>query len=127
MLGKFKPVQLMYFLGVAALLIGFINPLRGFILVANGAVILAASAFLLKHRFRYYFLWGAVLIVLGVIAIYFFNTKGGFGGNSSLPYGLSWFMLPYPLGWIMMVITLIVASVRKLRQIRRIKADQQEV
>ncbi len=121
MIRKFKPVQLMYYLGVLALLAGFISPLQGSILVANGALVLTASTFLLKHRYRYYFLWGCILLVFGVVMLFFFSNKGGFGATGDLPYGLRWFMLPYPVGWLIMLITLIVSSYRKWRQLKTVK------
>ncbi|HML84909.1 MAG TPA: hypothetical protein PKE52_07105 [Bacteroidales bacterium] len=103
-----KTLQILYYLGVTALLLGAIDPLEGSILIASGATLLTAVSLFKKDRHKTIFLLSTIGILLGVGLMWFFSSLGGFGGNSGRPMWYGVFLLPYPLGWLAIVITLLV-------------------
>ena len=46
----------------------------------------------------------AILILIGVIALWVLSSLGGFGGESDLAWGWGLLILPYPIGWLILLV-----------------------
>ncbi len=88
-------------LGLAAMLLGAIDPLEGSFIVLPGAALSAVGASVGKSRYVGLLCWSVVLVAFGVAAMVVLSWMGGIGGHSghSIWWGLT--ILPYPVGWLM--------------------------
>jgi hypothetical protein len=93
--------QILVIVGLAALLLGALDPLEGCIVILAGSALVYIGARLRKSR--YHLLLGAalVLVLLGVAAMFVLGRLGGVGGRSQ--HSIWWLLLilPYPIGWLM--------------------------
>jgi hypothetical protein len=93
-------VQIFVIVGLAAMLLGALDPLDGCLVVLAGSALLFIGARLAKSR--YHLLLGAalVLVALGVGAMCVLGRMGGVGGLSQ--HSIWWLLvaLPYPIGWL---------------------------
>jgi hypothetical protein len=87
--------------GLAAMLIGAVDPLEGSLLILPGSGLVALGALLGKSRHRRFLLWSFILVAVGVGAGVGFSTIGGFGSPPGHSYWWALVLLPYPVGWIM--------------------------
>lgn len=104
--------HIIYILGVTALIIGAISPLQGSILILFGSFLIMLSTYLTRDKHRKIFLSSFILILIGILAMFYISSFGGFEGIPSL---LSWWvilMLPFPVGWLITVIVLIIRAVK---------------
>ncbi len=100
-------IQVMFYAGVTALVAGIVDPLEGSVLVAAGSALVALATHLSHDRHRKIFLLSMILIVAGVLFMFYFSTLGGFGGSSELSWWWGLLILPYPAGWILSIVILI--------------------
>ena len=111
-----KPVKwnrVFYKVGVVALILGAIDPLEGSLLIIAGSALLALATWLSRDRHWKIFLTSFIMIVVGVFAMFYLSSLGGFGGNSSLSWWWGTLILPYPLAWLATIILLISRAVKK--------------
>ncbi len=98
-----RKLQIFYYIGLFLTLAGAIDPLEGSVVVAAGAIILAV----VTHKYgdpqaRWYKV-AAILIAIGVIALWVLSGFGGFGGETGRPMRWGITILPYPIGWLMIL------------------------
>ena len=109
--------------GLAAMLLGAIDPLEGSVVIAAGSVLVVlgtprghgeAGASRVSGRVRL----ACLLVTVGVAALWILSAFGGVGG----PTGRSmWWLLvvaPYPVGWLLGVI----GAVQRRRELARARA-----
>ena len=105
--------RILVVVGLAAMLIGAVDPLEGSLVVLPGAGMVALGARLGKSRHRTFLACSLVLVAVGVGALWGLSALGGFGGSSGRSNGWGLVLLPYPVGWIMGLI----GAVRTWREI----------
>jgi hypothetical protein len=100
MKGKINWKKIIFITGVAAMIIGAIDPMEGSVVIVAGSALLALSTYFLKDRDRNLFLAGLILIALGVYFLFYFSILGGIGGKSriSIWWGYSYFHI-LPAGY----------------------------
>ena len=113
--GQINWLRVLHVAGVVALIIGVIDPLEGSVVIAVGIAMLALSAYLRHDRHRNIFLLALVLILVGVVGMFYLSSLGGIGGSSALSWWWGLFILPYPIGWLTAIVTLIVRAMQKPR------------
>lgn len=112
-----RKLQIGFITGVFMVLLGVIDPLRGSILVLLGSGLLAFVTHLFPDPHARYYRIAAVLILIGVLALWVLTSLGGFGEGGDLSYGLGVLILPYPIGWlILLVLFYLRLFVRKKRK-----------
>lgn len=90
--------------GFAALLLGALDPLEGSWMILAGSLALAVvgrpgTAPAERRRA----VLAAVLIAIGVTALWILSSVGGLGGPAGQPIGWAVTMLPYPIGWLLAI------------------------
>jgi hypothetical protein len=100
--------------GLAAMLIGALDPLEGSLVILPGTGMVALGALLGKSRHRTLLSWSFVLVAVGVGALWGLSAIGGFGGRTGRSYWCGLMLLPYLIGWIMGL----VGAIRRLREAR---------
>lgn len=111
-----KPVKwtrVSFKVGVVALILGAIDPLEGSVLIVAGSTLLALATWLSRDRHWKIFLASFIMIAVGVLAMFYLSSLGGFGGQSTLSWWWGTLILPYPLAWIATIILLISRAVKK--------------
>jgi len=101
---KKRWLQAGFILGVVLILLGTLDPLEGSILILAGSILLAVVSHLFNDPQRKWYKIAAILILIGVLALWILSAFGGFGGESDLPYGWALLILPYPAGWLMLLV-----------------------
>lgn len=108
--------SIIYVIGVIALIIGAIDPLEGSVIIVAGSLLIALSTYLRKDRHWKIFLASAIMIIIGVIFLFYLSSLGGFGGTSTLSWWWGTLILPYPIGWLMSIVLLVVRKVKKAKK-----------
>jgi len=111
-----KWTRIVYIIGVVALIIGAIDPLEGSVLIMAGSALLALSAYITNDRHSKVFTASLIMIVVGVIFLFYFSSLGGFGGTSALSWWWGLLILPFPIGWITIITVLISRAFKKKSQ-----------
>jgi hypothetical protein len=93
--------QILVIVGLAALLLGALDPLDGCIVILAGSALVYIGARLRKSRYHLLLGAGLVLVLLGVAAMFVLGRLGGVGGRSQHSTWWLLLMLPYPIGWLM--------------------------
>jgi hypothetical protein len=102
----------MVVVGLAAMVVGAVDPLEGSVVVLPGMALVALGAQLGHSRHRVLIYWSLVLVAAGVGALSGLSSIGGFGGSSGRSNWWALALLPYPVGWIMGL----VGAARRLRE-----------
>ncbi|MBE0422863.1 MAG: hypothetical protein IBX66_02895 [Lutibacter sp.] len=110
---KIKWTRVIFLIGVTAFVIGTIDPLEGSIAIALGSALIALSTYKTQDRHWKIFTAALILIVFGVVFMFYFSSLGGFGGKSTLSWWWETLILPYPIGWLITVVLLISRLVKK--------------
>lgn len=98
--------------GLAAMLIGAVDPLEGSLLILPGTGMVALGARIGKSRHQRFLALSLVLVTVGVGALWGMSAVGGLGGDTGRSYWWGLILLPYPIGWILGL----VGAVRRLRE-----------
>ena len=100
--------------GIAAMFVGFLDPMEGSVVILTGVAIAAFAARAMHSRHAHLLYWALAFTFAGVGALWGWSAVGGFGGPSgrSMWWGLT--LVPYPIGFFMGVI----GSIRALRDSR---------
>jgi hypothetical protein len=110
---KTKWTRIIFIIGIVALTIGAIDPLEGSVIIAVGSALIALSTNLSHDRHRKLFLATLIMIVVGIIFMFFLSSLGGFGGKSTLSWWWSILIVPYPAGWLISITVLISRTFKK--------------
>lgn len=105
--------RILFIIGVICLIVGALDPLEGSGVIAFGSILLAGVTRWTHDRHRNVFLAMALLILFGVIFLFYLSSLGGFGGDSRLSWWWGLLILPYPVAWLITIITLISRAVKK--------------
>lgn len=103
----------MFIIGVAAMILGTLDPLEGSVLILGGTFLMLLTTYLLQDRQWKLFLASFLMILTGVFFLFYFSSLGGFGGKSELSWWWGTLILPYPAGWLMNVVVLIRKAIQK--------------
>jgi hypothetical protein len=114
---KTKWTRVIYIIGVIAFIIGTLDPLEGSVLIVAGSVLIIVSTYVTRDQHWKIFLASLIMIVIGVIFLFYFSSLGGFGGTSTLSWWWGILILPYPIGWLISITVLIIRAVKKKSQI----------
>ena len=101
--------------GLAAMVLGALDPLEGSPVILLGIGLVALGARRSDSRNRTLLLWSLVLAAVGVGALFGLSALGGIGGNSGRSNWWALAILPYPVGWV----TGLIGGIRSLREARR--------
>jgi uncharacterized membrane protein YozB (DUF420 family) len=94
---KSKPrlAQIIFIVGVITMLTGAFDPLEGSVIIVAGSFMVFIASLVNKDRHRKLFLTAFVMILTGVVLMFYLSSLGGFGKD-----GLSWWygilIVPYP-------------------------------
>jgi hypothetical protein len=107
-----KWTKVIFIIGAIAIILGIIDPMEGSIVIATGSFFIAFSTFVSRDHYRKIFLVSAIMIIVGVLSMFYVSSLGGFDPKHAWWWDV--LILPYPLGWLISVITLIVMAVKNL-------------
>ena len=113
---KNKWTHVIYIFGIIALIIGALDPLEGSVVITLGSVLIVLSTYLTNDRHRKLFLTAAIMIVIGVLFLFYLSSLGGFGGKSTLSWWYGILILPYPVGWLMSIGLFIFRAYKNSKQ-----------
>lgn len=91
-------------LGLAAMVVGAIDPLEGAFVIMPGVALVTLAARLSRSRHLRLIGWSLLLVAAGVGAMIVLSALGGVGGRSGRSPWWSLVILPYPVGWIMGIV-----------------------
>jgi hypothetical protein len=106
--------RIIFIAGVIALIIGAIDPLEGSLIIALGSLLLAISTHISSDRHREQFRLFAWMICIGVGAIWYVSSLGGYDPKNEWWWWVA--IAPYPLGWIATIVLLLVRKFSKAKQ-----------
>ena len=116
MMRKQKIFRIIYVTGIIALIAGIIDPLEGSVFILTGSALISLSTFLAHDRHKKFFLVSIIMIVTGVLFLFYLSSLGGFGGTSKISWWWSVLIIPYPIGWFLDIVLLIVRVIQKKKQ-----------
>lgn len=108
--------KIIFIIGTILFIIGSIDPLEGSIAILIGSGLLTLSTYLSKAINQKKFMSATLMILFGLIFMFYFSSLGGFGGDSNLSWWWSILILPYPIGWLAIVILLIILAIKKQKK-----------
>ena len=106
-------LRVLVIFGLAAMLIGAVDPLEGSLVILPGIGLVALGALLGKSRHRRLLFWSFILTAIGVGTLWGISALGGFGGSSGRSNWWGLVLLPYPVGWIMGL----VGAIMRIREV----------
>lgn len=101
--------------GLAAMVIGALDPLEGSLIILPGSGAVALGALLGESGRRRLLYLAFALVGAGVVAMLALSWWGGIGGGTGRSNWWALVVLPYPVGWIMGL----VGAILTLRDSRR--------
>lgn len=99
-----RKLQIGFIAGVILVLLGTLDPLEGSILILIGSGLLAFVTHLFPDPHARLYRLAAILIAIGVVALWVLSSLGGFGGESDLSWNWGLLILPYPIGWLILLV-----------------------
>jgi hypothetical protein len=97
--------------GLVLMVVGVVDPMEGSVVILAGSILAALGAFGSRTRYRLP-VAAAVLIAIGVGALFGMSALGGVGGNTGRSIWWLLLCLPYAIGWILGLI----GAARTLRE-----------
>lgn len=94
------PRRLLY-VGLAALILGTLDPLEGSLLILGATALLALAGHTGHFTARRQLAWALALVALGVGTLWGLSAWGGFGGGTGRSNWWALLLLPYPVGWLL--------------------------
>lgn len=95
--------RILIIVGSIAMLVGAVDPMEGSVIILPGSGLVALGTFLgqSERRLIAYRVWVFILIAIGVGAMWWLSSLGGFGGKSGRSMWWGVLILPYLIGWSM--------------------------
>ena len=109
-----KWINIIYNLGIVAVILGAIDPLEGSIVILAGSALIAFASHKRMSSYREKFFLSFLLILFGVAFLWYLSSLGGFGGASDLSWGWGLLIIPYPVGWLLAIITIFQKRKRRI-------------
>jgi hypothetical protein len=109
---KTRRNRVLLWAGLAAMVIGAIDPLEGSVVIVIGSALALLGAWLGKSRHRKTLAWAFGLIALGVGIMFGMSAIGGLGGSTGRSMWWALTILPYPAGWVLGL----VGAVKAIRE-----------
>jgi hypothetical protein len=106
---KTKRNRVLLWAGLAAMVIGAIDPLEGSVVILIGVALALFGAALGKSRHGKILAWAFGLIVCGVGILFGLSAMGGVGGSTGRSMWWALSILPYPAGWILGLVGVVKA------------------
>ncbi len=100
--------------GLAAMVVGCLDPLEGAVLILGGTALEVVAGRLGASRHTRQAVVAVVLVAIGVAAMFALSALGGVGGRTGRSAGWALVVLPYPVGAILGL----VVAVRLVRELR---------
>ena len=107
-----RPSRVVLAIGLAAMILGLVDPLEGSIVILAGIGLATVAAYRLHSSHRLALSAGLALAAAGVAALWVLSAMGGFGGNTGRSTWLGLTLVPYPVGWVIAL----VAAIRAWRE-----------
>lgn len=108
---RVKWYRVVFIIGVAATVIGAIDPMEGSVVIAMASICLALSTYYMRDRYAKIFIVAAIMVVFSVAALWYVSSLGGFDPKKEWWWTV--ILIPYPVGWLISIITLIVRWVKR--------------
>lgn len=89
------------FVGLAALILGTLDPLEGSLVILAAVALLALAGFAGHLAARRQLAWALALVALGIGTLWGLSAIGGFGGQTGRSNWWALLLLPYPIGWLL--------------------------
>lgn len=105
--------RILVIVGLAAMVIGALDPLEGSLVILPGIGAVTVGALMNKSRHRALLSWSFVFVAVGVGALWGLSAIGGIGGNTGRSNWWGLVLLPYPFGWIVGLL----GAIRRLREV----------
>jgi hypothetical protein len=105
--------------GLAAMVLGALDPLEGSLVIVPGTGLAALGAFLGRSRRRVFSYWALLLVAIGVAALVGVSAVGGLGDGTGR--SLWWAVLvvvPYAAGWLLGIIGAVSAALEFFPRLR---------
>ena len=112
---RMRWVRILCIVGMAAMVIGCVDPLEGSLLILPGSALVALAAFFGRSRHLRIAGWAFALTAVGVVILHGLSALGGVGGDTGRSVAWLLVVLPYPIGALMALVT----GVRLLRDFFR--------
>jgi hypothetical protein len=96
--------RVLIFVGLAAMVLGALDPLEGSIIILGGAAVVAFGAWLRASTRLRLIMVSLALIIVGVGVMWGLSVVGGFGGTTGRSNWWWVAIVPYPIGWVMALI-----------------------
>jgi hypothetical protein len=109
--------QILVVVGLAAMLLGALDPLDGCLVIVAGNALVACGASLGKSRYSTLLVVALILVILGLVAMFAIGWMGGVGGRSG---HTAWWLLcivTYPIGWLMGLLGVVAMAGRGWQRI----------
>ena len=110
--------RVLVIVGLIVMLLGAIDPLEGSLVILPGSILVTVGALLAGTRYKKLILWSLALVVVGVGALWWLSSLGGFGGTSGRSNWWALVLAPFPVGWVMGVI----GAILRLREPKKAPA-----
>lgn len=101
--------------GVTLFILGSLDPMEGSLLIAPASLLIAYARYQTAHKHWTIYAGAALAILVGVSALWYLSSLGGFGTGSPkhLSYWWGLTIAPYPLGWITLLVLLLLSLKKK--------------
>ena len=93
--------RLVILAGLVVMVLGAVDPLEGSLVILAGLVLAAIGAHRIGSRWRRLLWFSLGLMALGVGALWWLSSLGGFGGDSGRSNAWGLLLVPYPVGWLL--------------------------
>jgi len=105
------------FVGLAMMLVAFLDPLEGFPLVLIGGTLAVIAVRLAASRWFRLLVWALALAIVGCAAMLLLTAPGGVGGSSRVPAVWVLIVLPYPIGGLLLLVGNTLSILQMLRAV----------
>jgi hypothetical protein len=96
--------RVLIIVGLAAMVLGALDPLEGSIVILGGAATVAIGAWLRASARLRPIAVSIVLITIGVGVMWALSAVGGFGGTTGRSNWWWAAIVPYPVGWVLALV-----------------------
>ena len=111
-MNKSRWSRILVWAGLAAMLVGAIDPLEGSVVILAGIIMITVGGLLGGTRYKKLLIWSLVLVAAGIGTMVVMSYMGGLGDSTGRSMWWALVLVPYPVGWVMGL----VGGIRTLRE-----------